>query len=112
MNTATCYISPAVYSTENENGYKLTFEIPGCAKDDVDLHIDGRTLSLRTHATHESPAGFRRAVAEFEPVNYACTIDLPDMAELSTIKASVENGLLRMDIEKRAEVKPRKIEIL
>lgn len=112
MNNNEHYVTPAVYSKQTEYGYKFTFEIPGVSKEDVELHIDNRTLTLRTHAHYESPAGFRRAVTEFVNENYAGTVELPELADLSTVKATVENGLLLVSVDKKPEVKPRKIEIV
>jgi len=78
-NTCNCnenLATPAVYMAERPEGYDITFEIPGAGKNDVDLHVDGRTLRLRTtKKPAEKPAGFREAVREFDPDrNYAVTV--------------------------------------
>lgn len=38
--------------------------------------------------------------------------DLPEMADLSTMSAKLENGILAVTIKKRPETQPKKIEIL
>lgn len=120
MNTENCksracaeesVATPAIRFSERADGYDLTAEIPGAGKADVDLHVDGRTLTMRTKAAHQNPAGFRVAVREFEHRNYAVSLDLPELVDLSTIKGSVENGVLKVTMQKRAEVQPRRIEI-
>ena len=59
-NTNESLATPAVYMAERPEGYDITFEIPGAGKGDVDLHVDGRTLRLRTtKKPAEKPAGFR-----------------------------------------------------
>ncbi len=105
--------TPAVYMAERPEGYDITFEIPGAGKGDVDLHVDGRTLRLRTtKKPSEKPAGFCEAVREFDPDrNYAVSVDLPELADPATAKASVENGVLRVSVAKRPENQPRRIEI-
>ena len=115
-NTCNCnenLATPAVYMAERPEGYDITFEIPGAGKNDVDLHVDGRTLRLRTtKKPAEKPAGFREAVREFDPDrNYAVTFDLPELADAGTVKAAVENGVLRVSVAKRPENQPRRIEI-
>ena len=111
-DTNESYATPAVYMAERPEGYDITFEIPGAGKGDVDLHVDGRTLSMKTHAKRESPAGFRCAVREFDPdANFAVTVDLPELADAGTVKAAVENGVLRVSVAKRPENQPRRIEI-
>jgi HSP20 family molecular chaperone IbpA len=112
-NTNEILATPAVYMAERPEGYDITFEIPGAGKGDVNLHVDGRTLRLRTtKKPAEKPAGFREAIREFDPDrNYAVTVDLPELADPSTAKASVENGVLRVNVAKRPENQPRRIEI-
>ena len=112
MNEETeLFATPTVRANETPDGYEITFEIPGAGKGDVDLHVDGRTLSMKTHARHENPAGFRCAVREFACANYAASLDLPDLVDPATIAGRVENGVLTVTMSKRAELKPRKIEI-
>ncbi len=112
MNEETeLFATPTVRANETPDGYEITFEIPGAGKGDVDLHVDGRTPSTKTHAKHENPSGFRCAVREFARANYAASLDLPDLVDPATIAGRVENGVLTVTMSKRAELKPRKIEI-
>lgn len=105
------FATPSVRANETPDGYEIAFEIPGAGKGDVDLHVDGRTLTMRTKAKHQNPAGFRVAVREFERRDYAVSLDLPELVDLQTIKGTVENGVLKVAMQKRAEVQPRRIEI-
>lgn len=110
-NESELFATPTVRANETPDGYEITFEIPGAGKGDVDLHVDGRTLSMKTHAKRETPAGFRCAVREFDRADYAASLDLPDLVDPATIAGRVENGVLTVTMSKRAELKPRKIEI-
>lgn len=105
------YAIPAVRMDEQPEGYTFKFIVPGVGKNDADLHIEGRTLSLKTHAPWQQPAGFREASVEFTRDNYAVSVDLPEMADASTLKARLENGILEVSIMKRPETQPRKITI-
>lgn len=105
------FATPTICATETADGYEITYEIPGAGKGDVDLHVDGRTLSMKTHAKRENPAGFRCAVREFARTDWAASLDLPDQADPATVAGRVENGVLTVTVSKRAELKPRKIEI-
>lgn len=105
------YVVPTATLTERPDDYVLGFEIPGVGKGEADLHCEGRTLTLKTHAKYQNPAGFKEALSEFERANYAISVDLPEMADLASIKAELENGILRVTVQKRAETKARKIEI-
>lgn len=106
------YTVPAMTMNEAPEGYELAFEIPGVGKADVELHAENRSLTLKTHATFQRPAGFKQVAAEFEHENYAVSVDLPETADPSTVAAKVENGVLYVSVKKRPETRARKIEIL
>ncbi|MBR3221742.1 MAG: Hsp20/alpha crystallin family protein [Kiritimatiellae bacterium] len=103
---------PSATFTEKPAEYELKIEIPGIAKADAELHIEGKTLTLKTHSKYQNPAGFRQVAAEFERTNYAMSADLPEMADPSTLAAKLENGVLTVTIRKRPETQPKKIDIL
>ena len=106
------FIAPAATFTEKPAEYELKIQIPGIAKEDVDLHMEGKTLSLKTRSKFQNPAGFRQVAAEFERANYAMSADLPDMADPSALSAKLENGVLTVTVQKRPETQPKKIDIL
>ena len=103
---------PSATFTEKPAEYELKIEIPGIAKADAELHIEGKTLTLKTHSKYQNPAGFRQVAAEFERTNYAMSADLPEMADPSTLAAKLENGVLTVTIQKRPETQPKNIDIL
>ncbi len=107
----TKYEVPAATFTEKPDEYELKIQIPGIAKDEAELHIDGKTLTLKTHSKYQNPAGFKQIAAEFERSNYAISVDLPEMADVKTLSAKLENGLLGVSVKKRPETQARKIEI-
>jgi len=105
------FVVPAATMIEKPEEYELKIEIPGVAKEDAELHIEGRTLTLKTHAKFQNPAGFKQVAAEFERNNYAISADLPEMADAKAMTARLENGLLTIAVKKRAESQPKRIEI-
>ena len=105
------FIVPAATFTERPDEYELKMQIPGVTKGDVDLHMEGRTLTLKTQTKFQNPAGFRQVAAEFDRANYAMSADLPEMADPAALSASLENGILTVTVKKRPETQPRKIEI-
>ena len=52
-----------------------------------------------------------QAPAAFECGPYAVSVDLPEMADPATLKASLENGILSVAVAKRPETQARRIEI-
>lgn len=102
---------PEATFTEKPDGYELKVLLPGISKEDADLHMDGRTLTLKTHSKYQNPAGFKKVVGEFERVNYAMSVDLPEMADSASLAAKLENGILAVKIGKKPETQAKKIEI-
>ena len=102
---------PSATFFERPEDYELKVMLPGIGKADAELHMEGKTLTLKTHASHQNPAGFRQVVSEFERTNYAMSADLPEMADPATLAAKLENGVLTVTMKKRAETQPKKIAI-
>ena len=105
------YVVPTAVLTEKPDEYELKIEVPGIGKDEAELHLDGKTLTLKTHAKYQNPAGFKEIAKEFERQNYAISADLPELANPETLAAKLENGLLVITIKKREETQGKKIAI-
>lgn len=105
------YVVPMATMNERPEGYELKFEIPGIGKGEAELHVENRTLVLRTHAQYQAPAGFKQVGAEFERVNYSVSVDLPETADPATLEAKLENGILCVGVKKRPETQARVIAI-
>ena len=106
------FVVPTATLTEKPDSYELKIEVPGIGKEDAELHIDGKTITLKTHTKYQNPAGFRSVATEFERANYAMSADLPEMADPKTLMAKLENGVLTVDVKKRAESQATQIKIL
>ena len=106
------FVVPTATMVERPEEYVLKVEVPGIGKEDAELHMDGKTLTLKTHAKYQNPAGFKQVAAEFERTNYAISAELPEMADPKTLSAKLENGVLTVTIQKRAETKPTQIQIM
>ena len=104
-------VTPSVYVSETKDGYEITFELPDVGKDDISLDVENRTLVLSTSTKFTEPEGCDCTLREFAIRDYAGSLDMPEHADLNTVKASVANGVLTVALSKRAELKPRKIEI-
>ena len=105
------FVVPAATLTEKPDEYELKVELPGIAKEDADLHVEGKTLTLKTHSKYQNPAGFKAAAWEFDHPNYAMSVDLPEMADIATLGAKLENGILLVTVKKRPETQAKKISI-
>ena len=110
MNNGT-YIAPTTTFTEKADNYELRVCLPGIGKDEAELHLDGHTLTLKTHGKYQNPAGFKQVVAEFTHSDYAMSADLPELADPAGLSAKLENGILLITIPKRPETQAKRISI-
>ncbi len=105
------FVVPTAVLSEKPDEYELKIEIPGIGKDEAELHVEGKALTLKTHAKYQNPAGFKQVAEEFERLNYAMSADLPELANPAALSAKLENGVLTVIVKKRAETQAKKIEI-
>lgn len=110
-NSEEKFVVPAATLTEQPEGYELKVYVPGIAKEDAELHMEGHTLTLKTHAKHQNPAGFKLVSSEYAYANYAMSADLPEMADAQTLTAKLADGILLVNVSKRKETQARRIAI-
>jgi len=111
MSNEKKYVVPYATMNERAEDYELTFEIPGVGKGEAELHVENRSLVLKTASKYQAPAGFRQVAAEFARGDYGISVDLPELADPSTVAAKLENGVLRVTVRKRPETQARAIAI-
>ena len=100
---------PPVNIRENENAYVVEARIPGLAKEDVSVELEGRKLTIKgEHKRAEAQYGREeRASGKFERV-----ITFKHALAQNGINAEVKDGILTVTLPKAEEAKPRKIEIV
>lgn len=97
MNTA-----PAVNVLETEKAYKVEVAVPGMTKDDFRIHLDeGNNLVISMekkddNSQHEGKY-LRR---EFSYAKFEQTLILPEDVDVEKIAATVNNGLLAIELPK------------
>ena len=105
------FVVPTATMVEKPEEYVLKVEVPGIGKEDAELHMDGKTLTLKTHAKYQNPAGFKLVSSEYAYANYAMSADLPEMADAQTLTAKLADGILLVNVSKRKETQARRITI-
>lgn len=105
--------APAVDIYEDETQLVLTAEVPGIEEKDIEIKIEDNTLTIR---------GERKMEKETKEENYHRieraygsffrSFTLPNYIDQDKIHAEHENGVLKITMIKKAELKPRKVKIL
>ena len=104
--------TPTVDIYENKDNIVLEAELPGMNREDFELTIENNVLTLR---------GERRFEKKDEADNYhrverayggfTRSFTLPQTVSAESASAEYKNGVLRVVLRKREEVKARRIEI-
>jgi HSP20 family protein len=105
---------PAVDIRESDGAYHLDAELPGCGEKDVEVHLDGGRLTIESkkdetqEKQHETGSYLIR---ERRTRHFMRSFKLPENADLTTIEAAFNDGLLTLEIKKRTEAQKRVIDI-
>jgi HSP20 family protein len=92
--------------------YVVECDLPGVAIENIRLQVEDSVLTIsgtRTAAADED--GVKVLFNERPGLEFARRIQLARDVDQSAVDAELENGVLRITIQKRSEVQPRKIEI-
>jgi HSP20 family protein len=105
--------APAVDIYEDENQLVLTAEIPGIEEKDVEIKLEDNMLSIQgerkmeKETKEENYHRLERAYGSFYR-----SFTLPNYIDQDKIHAEHENGVLKITMPKKPELKPRKVKIL
>ena len=104
----------AVDVHEDTDHFYVTAELPGFTKDHVDITLEDGVLTLRAERSDEKTAGASDKTPlhlERRWTRFERSFTLPTAVNENSVRASLEEGLLTITLDKREEVKPRKIQI-
>jgi len=96
---------------EDAEGITLQLDMPGVAKDRLNLQANKNTLLIEGTARIEMPQGMEALYADVRSTLYRRSFVLSDELETDKTEASLKDGVLTVRIPKRAEVRPRRIEV-
>jgi HSP20 family protein len=86
---------------ESSNNYELSADIPGIPKDQIDISVKDRVLTITGERKHEESTeenGFKRVEVSKGVISRSFT--LPKDADEDKIEAKYENGVLTLSINK------------
>lgn len=103
---------PAVDVEETGDAYRISADVPGMKPEDIDITLEKGVLTLKGERKSEYDTD-ERGVRHVERRSgrFLRRFSLPDTADTENVDARVEQGVLRLTITKKAESKPRRIEV-
>jgi len=105
--------NPALDVAESEQAYTVTLDLPGVAKDDVKVSIEGRRVSIEAKSAkaNERRDGDRVLVRERAASSYARSFVLPAELDQERSNAKLEHGVLTLELAKRQATPATKITV-
>jgi HSP20 family protein len=104
--------TPACDIYEDEEGVTLRFELAGVEPKDVDIRFENGVLTLRGERKLEREdrrENYHRV--ELSYGTFTRSFSLPASVDAEKIKAEAKNGVLVVTLPKKAEAKPRSIQV-
>lgn len=93
---------PAIDVRETEPAYSVQVDLPGVAKEDVKVTIEGKRVSIEATARSEASAdGERLLVRERSATAFARSLQLPVEIDEAASQARLENGVLHLTLAKK-----------
>jgi HSP20 family protein len=102
-------VLPACNICEEDGAMVLRLEMPGVAKNGIEVNIDGDTLTVQGH--REPPVEGSYIVRERRIGDYRAAYTLDERIDRDRIDARMERGVLTLTLHLKDEVKPRKIAV-
>jgi HSP20 family molecular chaperone IbpA len=105
------YFTPEVDIREYDDMLRLWADMPGVSEKDVEVMLKDNTLTITGTISPTTYDKLAPAYTEYNVGNYYRQFMLHEHVDESRIKARMRNGVLEVELPKRAEAKPRKIEV-
>jgi HSP20 family protein len=103
---------PALDLSETAEGYLVEAALPGLKPEDLEITVENNVLTIKGQTRQnvdDKQRNFHRIERRFG--SFQRTIGLPTTVKADAIQAELTNGVLRLEIPKAEEVKPRKISV-
>lgn len=104
-------LTPAVDIYEDAEGIYVHADMPGVSRDRLDIQVNKDALTIEGEAKIAMPEGMEALYADVRSTRYRRSFVLSAELDTDKIDANLKDGVLNIHIPKRAEAKPRKIEV-
>ena len=108
----TTSFAPPVDIYEDEHNIILKLEVPGIDEKDIDVRVEGNTLTVhgeRKIEKEEKEENFRRVERQYG--SFTRSFTLPSSVDPQQVSADYSQGVLKIRLAKKAEAKPKQIKV-
>jgi len=102
--------TPLADVEETADAYRVEIELPGIHRDDVDIEVSGRRLTVRGERKERQRVGILRK-RERTVGRFHYEVTLPGDVDEDDVHAHLDQGVLNVELPKPASDRARRIEI-
>jgi HSP20 family protein len=102
---------PPVDIYEDGAGITLLADLPGVAREDLSIGIDGRNLTIEAPLTLGEANALVSVYAEVRANHFRRSFELSGDLDAAKIDAGLRDGVLTLRIPKLEQAKPRRVDV-
>ena len=105
---------PSVNIKETDESFEVEMAAPGMEKSDFKIEVNQGILSISSEKSteRENSDESRYSKKEFSYQSFCRSFSLPTTVNSDKIAAKYENGILKVNLPKREEVKPKPVRMI
>lgn len=104
-------VAPRYDVTETTEAYGLTVELPGVAKDGLELSVDHEQVRVVGRRAWRKPEAWTALHRETREAAFELVLEHGRAIDAEKVHAELRDGVLRVSLPKAEAVKPRKIAV-
>lgn len=104
-------LTPRYELDETPEGFALVVELPGVAKDGLDISVDHERIRIVGRRAWSRPEAWTALHRETRDATYELELDHGRAVETDQIHAELRDGILRVALPKAEALKPRRVPV-
>ena len=104
-------LKPAYRISQTPEAWSLIAQLPGVAKDGLEVTAEDGVINIRGRRQWQQPEGWTSLYRESYDASYALTLRHDHTVDAGKIQAELKDGVLRVSLPKAEAAKPRKIAV-
>ncbi len=104
-------LKPAYQLAETPEAWTLTAQLPGVAKEGLEVTAEEGHVTVRGRRNWQKPEGWTALYRESYDAPYELTLEHDNTVDVERIQAELKDGVLRVSLPKAEALKPRKIAV-
>ena len=96
---------------ESTESIYVVCDVPGVQEKNIDISLENDVLTITAYQDEEQYEGFQALYKSYDRGIFQRSFTLSQTIDKAKIKATVKQGVLKIELPKSEEVKPKKISV-